>query len=215
MTIRSFLAPPTLLLTAAALLTGCPDDDTNEAEDGSTSADVATESDGEPTTSADASSGDPGIDVDALYECEDADFAAVPMFGPGFDPKTGEFIGPDQDTYIVHTTQILVRPEEMEEFDRLNEAIGTELMQTAGLLGISFAQEPNCGFLRTMGVWESEEAMFAFVTSAAHTEAMGKATLVSVTGRTTRWEVQADQMPATWEMALEAIDAVEPSPVYN
>lgn len=208
------------------LMTACANEDPGdpmEAEEGTTAAVEDTGegpgSSGEPepgsSGGADETTGG-GIDVDALYDCVDPDFTVIqPLSGPGIDPATGELLAPLQDGYVLHTTQILVKPEKLEEFLALNVPIFEQLMQTEGLLGFALAQEPNCGFSRTMGVWESEAAMFAFVASGAHAQAMAKTTEVSITGRTTAWSVTADELPLTWELAFAAIADVEPSAVYE
>jgi quinol monooxygenase YgiN len=235
--IRSSMACSSLVLVG--LLTGaCADEDPEEpgdtmaADEGTT---AAAEDTGEPPPSEDTGeppaedSGEPpaddssggdettgGIDVDALYDCVESDFQVIqPLMGPGIDPETGALLPPMQETYLLHTTQILVKPEKLEEFLGLNFPIFEQLQQTEGLLGFALASEPNCGFSRTMGVWESEAAMLAFVTSGAHLQAMSQTTEVSITGRTTSWTVSADEMPLTWEMAMAEIADVEPSAVYE
>jgi len=157
-----------------------------------------------------------GLDVDALYDCEEPDFQVIqPLSGPGIDPETGALLEPLQDDYVLHTTQILVMPDQLEPFFALNMPIFEQLAQTDGLIGFALATEPTCGFSRTMGVWRDEQSLLAFVGSGAHAQAMARAREVSITGRTTSWVVTADQLPLTWEMALAAIAEVEPSPVYD
>jgi hypothetical protein len=204
------------LLTSLFVLAACaaddddPDaaDDTGEATDADTDDGAADETGG-----GDGSGGSGGPDVAELYACEDPDFTVVqPMFGPGFDPETGEMVEPLADEYVVSTTQILLKPDPaaQETFFELNNAVVAQLMQTPGFLGVSFASEPNCGFARTLGVWESEEAMYGFVTTGAHLEAMGQTFEVAVTGRTTSFTLPAAQMPPSWDVALEQIADVAP-----
>ena len=189
-------------------------EDTGEAPAESSGAAPAESSGGDETT-GDETTGEP-IDLDALYDCEDPDFQVIqPLMGPGIDPMTGTIIEPMQDAYVLHTTQILVKPDELDEFLQLSGGVIEQLLQTEGLVGFALAQEPNCGFSRTMGVWESEQAMLAFVGSGAHAQAMVRTTDVSITGRTTAWTATAAEMPLTWEMALAAIADVEPSPIYQ
>lgn len=208
------------------LITACASEDPGDPME----AEESTTATSEDTGEAPGSSGEPepgssgaadettggGIDVDAFYDCVDPDFTVLqPLAGPGIDPATGELLPPLQDTYVLHTTQLLVKPEKLEEFLALNVPIFEQLMQTEGLVGFALAQEPTCGFSRTMGVWESEAAMFAFVASGAHAQAMVKTTEISITGRTTMWSATADELPLTWEQAIAAIADVEPSAVYE
>lgn len=218
--------PATLsLLLLGSLAAACAAEDPGDpmADDAGTTAaedtgEAPAESSGEApaeSSGSDETTGEP-IDLDALYDCEDPDFQVIqPLMGPGIDPMTGTIIEPMQDAYVLHTTQILVKPEELDEFLQLSGGVIEQLLQTEGLVGFALAQEPNCGFSRTMGVWESEQAMLAFVGSGAHAQAMVRTTDVSITGRTTAWTATAAEMPLTWEMALAAISDVEPSPIYQ
>jgi quinol monooxygenase YgiN len=197
--------------TAAAEDTGEPPaEDTGEPPAEDTGEPPAEDSSGgDETTGGD-------IDIDALYDCVESDLQVIqPLSGPGIDPMTGTLVPPMQDTYVLHTTQILVKPDKLEDFLGLNVPIFEQLGQTEGLVGFAIAMEPNCGFSRTMGVWESEAAMYGFVTSGAHLQAMAQTTEVSITGRTTSWTVSVDEMPLTWDMAIAAVAEVEPSAVYE
>ncbi len=204
----------------AVLAIGCtndaPDADPTPSEESTGDASTGDASTGDAPASTDgADSSGGGLDLDALYECEETELQVIqPLMGPGFDPETGELLEPLQDTYVLHTTQILVKPDQVEAFLALNFPIFEQLGQTEGLVGFALAQEPNCGFSRTMGVWRDEQSMVAFVASGAHVQAMAKSTEVSLTGRTTSWTVTAAEMPLTWELAIAAIAQVEPSPIY-
>lgn len=217
----------TLMLAGSLAGSGCTDDESPAGDDGTSEGSTGAASDGSdggPASSTGAadetgedgtSTGD-AIDVDALYECEEPELVVVqPLVGPGIDPETGALLEPLQDEYVLHTTQIWVRPEEFERFLALGMAVGEQLGQTDGLVGFGLAYEPTCGFQRTMGIWRDEQSMLAFVGSGAHAEAMTMTREVSLTGRTTHWVAGADQMPLTWEMALEALADVEPSPFYD
>lgn len=221
------------LLLVGSLAAACaaedPDDPIGAEDPGTTAAESSGEAPGSTgeapaESSGEAPAGSSGgdettggaIDVDALYDCVDPDLQVIqPLTGPGIDPMTGELLEPLQATYVLHTTQILVKPERLDEFLQLSGGVVEQLLQTEGLVGFSLAQDPNCGFARTMGVWESEQAMFAFVGSGAHAQAMTQTTEVSITGRTTAWTATAAELPLTWEMALAAIADVEPSPIYE
>jgi quinol monooxygenase YgiN len=201
--------------------TTAEDGSSGEAPGSSGEAPASTGEVGESTGAADSSGGagettGGGIDIDALYACEDPNFVVFqPLSGPGIDPETGAFLLPMQDTYVLHTTQILPKPEQLETFLELSQAVLEQLSETEGLVGIGLAQEPNCGFFRTMGVWEDEQSMIAFVGSGAHAQAMIQTSAVSVTGRTTVWTAAAAEMPLTWEMAIAEIADVEPLAVYE
>ncbi|MCA9709007.1 MAG: hypothetical protein KDK70_24395 [Myxococcales bacterium] len=186
-------------------------DSTGDDAEGSESSGDQEPPDGD--TGADETTG--GVDLDALFDCEDPNVVYVPMMGPGFDPQTGAFVGPPQESFVAHTTQAVVGPETMDEFMAVNDMVVAQLMQTEGVLGVGFAIEPACGFLRTIGLWESEQALYAFAGSGAHAQAMAQAGEISITGRTTHWTIGADAMSLTWDMALTELDPVAPSPAYD
>lgn len=233
----------TLTLALAGLLgvPACADDDSDPmAEGGTTTAEeattdeqdddaVASAGETDPTEDDDTSGGDDptgqtdptgeddttGAGADELYDCEDPNIIIVPMVGPGFDPETGDYVGPPQDSFVAHTTLAVVTDEGMEEFMTVNDMVVAQLMQTPGVLGVGFAIEPECGFLRTIGLWEDEGSLYTFVASGAHLEAMQQAPDLSIGGKTTHWEIDAGAMPLTWDMALGYLDDVEPSPLYE
>lgn len=219
-----------LSLAPIVVLAGCPDDDdpdvadtTSDAttapadDDGSTGSaaddapadDTAADDDG---TGAGSTGGSGGPDLAELYACEEAELAiAQPFGGPGFDPMTGELVNPAEE-YVVSTTQLLPKPDaaSQQAFLELTNGVVAQLMETPGFLGLSLALEPNCGFARTLTVWESEEAMFAFVGTGAHVEAMGQTFDVGVTGRVTSWTAPAEEMPPSWDDAIAKIAEVDP-----
>lgn len=191
---------PTLLMTACvlSLATSCGGNDTNDPMQDET------------TTSADDSSSETGtpIDIEELYECEDTLIEALPLSGPGYDPDQG-LIEP-QETYFASTTQILVKPEAMEEFLGHVAAIQTQLETTEGFVAMSVAIEPNCGFNRTLAVWRSEVDMYRFVGTGAHAEAMARTSALATTGKTTFWQINGDEMPVTWDAAKAVLDETDP-----
>lgn len=232
----------TLILALTGLLgiPACADDDPEPMAEGGTSAgDEATssaqddsptptgdsepsaedESGDEPSTTGDQTTGEDettgGPDVDELYDCEDPGAFFGPMNGPAFDPETGEFVGVPQDSFVAHTTLAVVSEEGMDDFLAVNDMVVAQLMQTPGVLGVAFAIEPQCGFLRTIGLWEDERSLYAFVGSGAHLQAMQQAPQLSLSGKTTHWELDSGAMPLTWDMAMTALEDVEPSPIYD
>lgn len=219
---------PILLVPLLALWSGCGDDSAAGDETGGSDATAAAEASGgadaasaadttagaaDDGTSAADSSGSGGPDIAALYDCEEPELMiAQPLAGPGIDPETGALLDPIAGEYIVHTTQILPKSDadSQQAFFGLVGAISAQLMQTPGLVGFSLAVEPNCAFARTLGVWESEEAMYAFVSSGAHLDAMGQTFDVGVTGRVTHWTATAEELPPSWESAVARLSEVDP-----
>jgi len=136
-----------------------------------------------------------------LYACEETSFQAQPLSGPGYDAATG-FVGTPKSSYVVHTTQIYIRPEKQGEFFQTAGKVAAQLGTTAGLVAFTVGTDSDCGVARTLGVWESEEAMYAFVGSGAHAEAMAKTASLSFSGRTTHWDATPEEVQAlTWDDA--------------
>lgn len=154
-------------------------------------------------SSSDPSGGSTGDPQDA-YACVDPDLTInMPLAGPGYDPDSG-LVDP-QATYVLSTTQALPRPEKLAEFGQLAGAAGMAAAQTPGLVAISFASEPNCGFQRTLTIWRDEAAMMAFVVSPEHATAMNAASEVLLTGRTAHLTIDAAQVANAWDAALTAV----------
>jgi heme-degrading monooxygenase HmoA len=154
-------------------------------------------------------------DYSTLYTCEELVFAeAKELSGPGYDPTNG-FVGTPQASYVVHATQIYYRPEGETEFFQLAGKVAAQLAQTEGLVAFSLGTDDTCGVARTMGVWASEEALYAFVGSGAHAEAMAKTSDITFSGRTTHWDATPEEVEAlTWDVARDKLEDIEPLDFY-
>jgi heme-degrading monooxygenase HmoA len=151
-----------------------------------------------------------------MYECEEVMFGeAKPLSGPGYDPETG-FVGTPQATYVIHTTQIYTRPEQESEFMSTAGKVIAQLGSTEGLVAFTLGGDDGCGVSRTMGVWTSEEALYAFVQSGAHLEAMSKTGQLSYTGKTTHWDATPEEVEAlTWDVARAKLEDIDPITGYG
>lgn len=223
MNLRSFL----LFTLAGPVACQDPeaDDTTTTIADGSSTADGSSSVGGSSTAdgsstgttggSADESGGSAtstdGSSGAAMtpYDCVDADFTIdLPLAGPGYDPEAG-LIDP-QAQYLVSTTQAMPRPDALQQFGELATAAGMAAAQAPGVVAVSFASEPNCGFARTLTVWRDQASMLSFVVSPEHAAAIDATYDVTLGGRTTHFTIDADQMPVTWDVALAQIADVEP-----
>ncbi len=167
------------------------------------------------TSGAGGQGGDPGDPYAHLYDCEEVAFSeGRPLSGPGYDPETG-LTGAPQASYVLHATQIYVKPEQQDAFFAAVGKVLVQLGQSEGLVAYGLATDDGCGVARTMGVWTSEEAMYAFVASGAHLEAMQRTAELSYTGKTTQWTGSADDVVAlTWDVARAKLDAVDSFGAY-
>lgn len=151
-----------------------------------------------------------------LFACDTGQFAiSKPLVGPGFDPAKGGVLGEPQPTYVVHATQLFLRPDRLAEFQAIADPVSAQLDQTEGLLAYSYAGDTGCYEAATLGIWASEAALYKFVGSGAHAAAMGQASDVGFTGRLTHWTVTADELAAIdWPAARARLARVEPSAVF-
>jgi heme-degrading monooxygenase HmoA len=191
-----------LALPLACADDGAADTDTDAAASTSTTGAI------EPTSST-------GLDPSQLYGCKEEMFGAAPFAGPLWDAEKGGIQGALQASYVLHTTQIYVRPEAAAEFGALAQAVGAEAAKIDGLIAFSVGSDNGCGVARTMGIWASEEAMYKLVMSEAHAKAMAATLDLSYTGRVTHWTATAEEANAyTWDVARAKIADVAPSGLY-
>lgn len=203
----------TLLLTAS-IAPGCGDSESSSSTGGSGGTGGAASS---STTGGSGGTGAGGASVEAFYACEELEFAeARPLSGMNFDASEGGFLTePTQSTFVAHTTQIYMKPEGEAEFLMLSGQLFGVLGDTPGLVAWTVGTDEGCGVARTMGIWESEEALYAFVASDLHAQAMSRTTALSFTGRTMHFDVTKEEAEAlTWDVMREKLEDVEPSPLY-
>lgn len=129
----------------------------------------------------------------------EADLEMQPMSGPGVDPATGTIPPPPSgSSYVISSTYGAPKPEGavMERYKKLFGAIEAQMKSQQGLLALQLSQSSSCGSGRTLAVWASEEAMYEFVSSQAHMDAVAAAGEVLQPGyAVTHWEAKtAEQM---------------------
>ena len=167
---------------------------------------------GEDTSTVDTATTTGGPDVAALYGCEEVEFMAYPLAGPLFDASKGGIQGPLQADYVLHTTQIYIKPGSEQTFGELAAQVSEEASKTEGLIAFTAGSDDGCGVARTMGIWTSEEAMYELVGSAVHVKAMGMTADLSYTGRVTHWSATADEANTfSWAVARAKLETIEPA----
>ena len=156
-------------------------------------------------------------ELQALYDCEEIDFSPTTnLDGPGWDADAGTLVDPSQDSYVVHTTQLILKPDANPKLLELTGKVIGQLQQTPGFVALALAGSDACNNVRTMGIWESEEAMYGMVNTGAHAEAMTFTTTISLSGRVTHWSATPDEVEAlTWDEAKSRVAEVKPSPIYE
>jgi len=157
-----------------------------------------------------------GTNAAQLLACSSGELQVdVPLAGAGLDPEAG-LTGDRHETYVVSTTQLVVKPDAMSDFGDRVADIFTDIATREGLVAYGFASDEGCNHQRTLTVWSSEEAMFDFMVGEEHTKAMNATLAISDAGRVTHWTATAEEVEAlTWDQAVSRMAEVDNSSVYT
>lgn len=134
------------------------------------------------------------------------------LAGPGVGAH-GELLPPPGGGFVVSATYVAVRDDANHRFDQLVFPIFAQLQQQPGLLAIQSGNSRECRSGRIFAVWRDEDAMFAFVTGPAHSDAMNAVAEVSRGGSAAiHWNATSLEQ-ATWTYAAEMLGAHQ-TPLY-
>lgn len=136
-----------------------------------------------------------------------------PLAGPGVDPESGELRAPPEGGYYMSTTYLQIKPEAQQLFGELVMPIGQQLATQPGLVAVQLTSAAECGTARTLGVWESEEAMFDFSLGDAHQAAVGRIDEVSRGASAFATWTAASLDQTTWQAAADRLAEVD-GPLY-
>jgi heme-degrading monooxygenase HmoA len=145
-----------------------------------------------------------------VVECNaatlESDNDPSPWMGPAADASGKLQLDPSKK-YVVSTTYGMPVPGPdgapvTAMYQQIFGRIQQQLMSQQGLLALNLAGSDKCASGRTLAVWESEDAMYDFVTSDAHTAAMTNVhTLLKPGYAVTHY--QADALAQiSWEAAV-------------
>jgi heme-degrading monooxygenase HmoA len=134
-----------------------------------------------------------------------------PFEGPGYVLGEG-LVGEPRDTYIAATTDLILgdAPGAQAAFDTHVAAMKEAIVDQPGFVGMSLGTVIFGNSQRTLTVWESEEAMLAWVVSDTHAaamEAFAADGMADPASKVAQWTLTADEMPPTWAQAREHIEA--------
>lgn len=109
----------------------------------------------------------------------ESDYEPDVFMGPGVSPDGKLVLDPNKE-YTVSATygQPVPGPDGAPVTQMYVDIFGdisTTLMNSPGLVAFTLASSDSCGSGRTLGIWESEGAMYEFVMSPAHLKAMSNA----------------------------------------
>lgn len=151
------------------------------------------------------------IEPDCTRDQTEADFQGFAMTGSAVDAD-GKLKPPAAGTkYVISTTYLRLPKGEaaQKKFRELMAPIQAALPTQEGLVGLAFASSEKCTVARTLSVWRDEAAMYKFVASKAHADAVSAVGEVSRGGsQVTHWTgVETD---ATWDVARTRLAAEMP-----
>jgi hypothetical protein len=138
------------------------------------------------------------------YEACVADDWQRPPFDGAF-AADGSFLGPSDMTVWIGATDVQLWGDEASYalLDTLMGPIHEDLSTRQGMLGITFDNSAACHRARTFTVWESEQALYAFVGGPAHGAAMVEAGSGSLgpidLAQTGVWSVSSTGLVLTWD----------------
>lgn len=132
-----------------------------------------------------------------------------PLAGPAVDPATGTLKPPPAGGYLVSSTYIPFKPEPAAaaKFQEVLGPVEATLRTQPGIQAIQVGLSSSCGAARTFTVWQDEAAMFAFVATAAHTNASAASGEISRGGGAVTHWIATSLDQATWEYAAQKLAA--------
>ncbi len=194
--------PSPLVAFLAAAVLGCSEPGSNDPNPTTTTEPAVDEAD-EPAD-------------ESAYGCEETDLQVIlPWTGPGAS-TAGELDPLNSNEYVLHATWLVARPGmEQEVIARSVDIVGA-IRDIPGFVAASASRSERCGYLRTIGIWESDAAMYQLLTKSEHMEAVRETTRLSSTGKTTHWTgTAADARALDWEVSRAQLDAIPVSPAYQ
>jgi heme-degrading monooxygenase HmoA len=148
----------------------------------------------------DVSPNDMRARLERLSTCSPSDLVVVaPWMGPGFDEQ-GELREP------LPAGHIEVVAQGWRKYDRaateLRERTGATVLHDAlprdGLIGFESVESEECDISIAHTLWRDEAAMFEFVSSPAHADAMAHASTMHHAFKGAHWSGEARDAPPTW-----------------
>ncbi|MEO0601823.1 MAG: antibiotic biosynthesis monooxygenase [Myxococcota bacterium] len=135
--------------------------------------------------------------------------ASGPFSGPGF--QDGALVNEADGPYFAVATRAIIASGQRSAFNEHVGRIRDQLEETEGCIGYELRGRVPGREVWTLTVWESEDAMLAFMTSGAHAEAMRTATELVAEFDSAAFEVEEDDLPVAWDRVEEAL-AEAPAP---
>jgi heme-degrading monooxygenase HmoA len=136
---------------------------------------------------------------------------STPFSGPGFDEGlVTDAPGP----FVAVATHTRASRGMGGAFDDHVSAVTDQLATQPGFVGGSLRGRLLGREAWTLTVWEDEESLADFVSSGAHLEAMNDAPDVIDGVYYASWSVARDEMPPSWDDALDHLADAEPDHLW-
>jgi heme-degrading monooxygenase HmoA len=143
-----------------------------------------------------------------------------PLEGPGMEIGGELLVEPQDDAqWIAASTHLYVSGGEgMKLFSENMEAMQETLdAKPEGLIAYSLGQELIGREYKTLTVWESEEAMYSFVMSPAHLQAMADGGDIANPDKVSTsysWEISPEELPLDWKQVNEIMEESGVQAIY-
>lgn len=132
-----------------------------------------------------------------------------PLEGPGMEIG-GELLieSQEEDQWIAASTHLYVSGGQgMDLFNDNMEAMQETLdAEPEGLIAYSLGQELVGREYKTLTIWQSEEAMYRFVMTPAHLQAMADGGAIANPDKVSTslsWEISPEELPLGWKQVNE------------
>jgi heme-degrading monooxygenase HmoA len=134
-------------------------------------------------------------------------------FGPAVNPATGQPTIPPGSLVATTYLQLRIDPASQMTFGDVAGRVFGALFASPGLIAVATVASNQCAAARTLTVWESEEAMMGFVTSAAHAEAMARVGEMSRGGSVTTTFMANASGDVSWAEVVRRFEG-HTGPIY-
>lgn len=126
--------------------------------------------------------------------------------GPGYTPEEGMRVDLETPAVVVITRALVAKGARREFNDYAEPVFATLNEDLEGFIGSAVRGEIPGREAWTLTAWESEADLMNFVTSDAHAAAMTAKADVTEEASFLRYTLDANQMPPTWEDALDRLE---------
>ena len=109
---------------------------------------------------------------------------------------------PDQEYLALLTYLPLKKYRTIPRFLGYARRVEAQLAETKGIVGYSLRTKFMQRSFWTLSVWESEEALQAFIHEGFHTGVMSVLTPDMAATNFVRWKIKGSECPPSWEEAL-------------